>query len=256
MSKKFFWLKLKEDFFGDKRIKKLRKIAGGDTYTIIYLKLQLLSLKNNGVIIYEGVEETLEEELALEIDEELENVKVTILFLKQNSLFEEIEKNHFVMVETLKCIGSETDSAIRVRKHRELKGEKQKALQCNNDVTKCNIEIDKDIDINKELEKEKEINKEKEKTKRFSKPTIEQIQEYCKERGNNINAQYFYNYYESNGWCVGKNKMKDWKATIRNWEIRDKNNQSKKSEYSDIAQKIQQRAKPIINIDDYNDLNF
>ena len=101
---------------------------------------------------------------------------------------------------------------------------------------------------------EKEISKEK--TKRFSKPTIEQIQEYCKERGNNINAQYFYNYYESNGWCVGKNKMKDWKATIRNWEIRDKNNQSKKSEYSDIAQKIQQRAKPTINIDDYNDLNF
>lgn len=101
---------------------------------------------------------------------------------------------------------------------------------------------------------EKEITKEK--TKRFSKPTIEQIREYCRERGNNISPEYFYNYYESNGWCVGKNKMKDWKATIRNWEIRDKDNHPKKSEYSDIAQKIQQRAKPTINIDDYNDLNF
>ena len=48
MAKRYFWLKLKEDFFRQKEIKKLRKIAGGDTFTIIYLKLQLLSLQDNG----------------------------------------------------------------------------------------------------------------------------------------------------------------------------------------------------------------
>lgn len=48
MAKKYYWLKLRNDWFGDKRIKKLRSIAGGDTYTIIYLKMQLLSLKNEG----------------------------------------------------------------------------------------------------------------------------------------------------------------------------------------------------------------
>jgi len=55
MAKKYFWLKLKDDFFKQKEIKKLRGIAGGDTYTIIYLKLQLLSIKNDGKIYFDGI---------------------------------------------------------------------------------------------------------------------------------------------------------------------------------------------------------
>ena len=57
---------------------------------------------------------------------------------------------------------------------------------------------------------------------RFKKPTIEEIQTYCLERNNNIDAYKFYNYYESNGWKVGKNKMKNWKAAIRTWETNSK----------------------------------
>lgn len=56
---------------------------------------------------------------------------------------------------------------------------------------------------------------------KFVKPTVEEIRDYCIERKNNISAQYFYDYYEANGWKVGKNPMKDWKATLRNWERRD-----------------------------------
>ena len=60
----------------------------------------------------------------------------------------------------------------------------------------------------------------KEKTKRevFSKPTIEDITSYCRERNNNVDPQKFYDFYESKGWMVGKNKMKDWKACVRTWE--------------------------------------
>ena len=61
MAKKFYWLKLSENFFRQPRIKKLRRIAGGDTYTIIYLKMQLLSLENEGKLYFEGVEETFAE---------------------------------------------------------------------------------------------------------------------------------------------------------------------------------------------------
>ena len=60
--------------------------------------------------------------------------------------------------------------------------------------------------------------KSKESVKRFAPPAIEEVEKYCRERGNNINAQYFIDYYSSNGWKVGKNPMKDWKATIRRWE--------------------------------------
>lgn len=160
-NKKYYWLKLKEDFFRDKRIKKLRRIAGGDTYTVIYLKLQLLSLKNNGALIYEGIEPTFEEEMALDIDEDLDNVKITIAFLKANGLLDETDQDHYVMTETIQCIGSESASATRVRKHREIKAQKQKALQCNTSVTTSNIEIEKrekrqDIEQEIELELEQE----------------------------------------------------------------------------------------------------
>jgi hypothetical protein len=57
---------------------------------------------------------------------------------------------------------------------------------------------------------------------RFVKPSISEIQEYCNERHNNINAEKFFNHYESNGWYVGKNKMKDWKACVRTWEQNEK----------------------------------
>lgn len=59
-------------------------------------------------------------------------------------------------------------------------------------------------------------------TKRFKKPTIEEIEAYCKERGNNIDAESFFDYYESKDWMIGKNRMKDWKAAIRTWEKNDK----------------------------------
>ena len=60
--------------------------------------------------------------------------------------------------------------------------------------------------------------------KRFKKPTLEEIKEYCKERNNNVDAQRFIDFYESKDWMIGKNKMKDWKAAIRTWEKNSKTN--------------------------------
>lgn len=53
---------------------------------------------------------------------------------------------------------------------------------------------------------------------RFTKPTVEEVKEYCNSRHNNVDAERFWNYYESNGWKVGRNSMKDWKACVRTWE--------------------------------------
>lgn len=65
----------------------------------------------------------------------------------------------------------------------------------------------------------KSVAKEKEK---FSKPTIEEIEAYCQERKNGIAAESFYNFYESKGWKVGNTPMKDWKACVRTWENKNK----------------------------------
>ena len=56
------------------------------------------------------------------------------------------------------------------------------------------------------------------KFKRFKKPTVQEVNEYCIERNNSVNPESFIDFYESNGWKVGKNPMKDWKACVRTWE--------------------------------------
>lgn len=156
--KRYYWLKLKDDFFTQKAIKKLRKIAGGDTFTIIYLKMMLLAMKSDGKIYHEGIENNFHEELALDLDEDKENVQLTITYLINHKLMEEYE-NEYYLPESIKNTGSETKSAERVRKHRELlviNG--NKTLQCNTDVTagntkvtKSNTEIEKEIDIDKDI---------------------------------------------------------------------------------------------------------
>lgn len=55
-------------------------------------------------------------------------------------------------------------------------------------------------------------------TKKFIKPTVEEIREYCTSRRNSVDAEKFHDYYEANGWKIGKNSMKDWKAAVRTWE--------------------------------------
>lgn len=144
--KRYFWLKLKVDFFTQPKIKKLRRMAGGDTFTIIYFKLQLLSLKNKGILLFEGIEETFAEELALTIDESLEDVKATLAFMALQNLIIQNSEDEFVLPETIELIGSETESAARVRKYREQK--KQLSLQCDSDVTVGNTDIDIYEEIN------------------------------------------------------------------------------------------------------------
>lgn len=156
-NKKYYWLKLKDTFFTDKRIKKLRKIAGGDTYTIIYLKIQLLSLQDEGNLYFDNVENTFEEEIALQIDEDVEDVKITISYLIRNNLLQEINENTYELLETKNCIGSETRNAESMRKLRERKNKGVTLLQ---NVTNCYTEKEKEIEIEKEIDTEKEKTKE------------------------------------------------------------------------------------------------
>lgn len=156
-SKKYYWLKLKNDFFDDKKIKKLRTIAGGDTYTIIYLKLQLLSLKNNGELIFENVEDNFIEELALEINEDSENVKVTIMFLIKTGLIEEVEDNKFLLPETQKSIGFESHWAEKKRKYRAEKDRKEIGQCPTNVLSMSDKSIDKELDIDIDIDKELDI---------------------------------------------------------------------------------------------------
>lgn len=171
--KKYFWFKMKEDFFRDKAIKKLRKQAGGDTLTIIYLKMLLLSLRQNGRLLYEGVEDTFAEEIALDIDEDSDNVKMALMWLLKIGLIEEISESEIFLNRLPESIGKETRQAEIMRKKRsgflEFQENGNNVTQNGNnvtqsgnnvtrllqDVTKCYTEIDIDIEKDIEIDKEK-----------------------------------------------------------------------------------------------------
>lgn len=156
VNKRYYWLRLQNDFFNQKEIKKLRTIAGGDTYTIIYLKMALLSITNGGKLYYDNIENDFAAEIALELNEDVENVRITINYLQSVGLLEYIETDEMLLTDVPTMIGSETASTRRSRKSRS-----QKALQCNTVATICNGEIEKEKEL--ELEKEEEVNSSKEK---------------------------------------------------------------------------------------------
>lgn len=147
-NKRYYWIQLTQDFFKSKEMKLLRKIAGGDTHTIIYLKMMLISLEDGGCIYYDGLADNLAEEIALMIDENVEDIKITLLFLESKGLLTRKNDRDYFLEQVPEMVGSETASARRVRKFRE----NQLALQCNNDETKRNGDIEKDIDT--EIEKD------------------------------------------------------------------------------------------------------
>lgn len=127
-SKRYYWFRLHKDFFQKKEIKRLRRVAGGDTYTIIYLKMLLRSIVDGGKLYFDGYEETFVSELALDIDEDEQNVQITVNYLLKNGLLLECEADEYYLPEANNNTGSETAAASRMRKLRN----KSKELDCNN----------------------------------------------------------------------------------------------------------------------------
>ena len=148
-NKRYYWIQLAQDFFKSKEMKLLRKIAGGDTHTIIYLKMMLISLEDGGHIYYDGLADNLAEEIALVIDENVEDIKITLIFLESKGLLTRKNDRDYFLEQVPEMVGSETASTRRSRKHRELRG-----LHCNTIATTCNGDIDIEKDIDTEIEKD------------------------------------------------------------------------------------------------------
>lgn len=158
-NKKFFWIKLKQDFFNDPYIKLLRRMAGGDTYTIIYLEMLVKSASTGGMLYFQGAGQDIAEELSLILDENVEDVRALLAYLEAKKLITHPEiKEDVFLVASADLTGSETDSAIRVRKFRER--QQVKALQSNTHVTNGNDKLEEELEIDKELDKEIDIEQE------------------------------------------------------------------------------------------------
>ena len=199
-NRRYYWLQLKDDFFNSKEMKLMRKLPGGEEITIIYLKMMLVSLSEQGKLYFEGLAEDLAEELSLIIDEDPEAIRLTLMFLTKKKLLTTSDNYQFNLEQVPEMIGSETASARRVRKHRE----NQKALQCNSDI---------DIDIDKGQKPQSDVYEEiikylNEKTGSHFKPTSKSTQRL-------INGRLSENYTIEDFKYVIDVKTNEWKDNTK-----------------------------------------
>ena len=224
-NKKYYYLRLKDNFFDSDELKILESMKDGYLYSNILLKLYLRSLKNDGKLVVNDRIPYNAEMLASVTGHQVGTIKQALSMFKELGLIEILENGAIYMLDIQNFIGKGSTEADRQRLYdRRISEErKQKKLTQSRNLKeileKSTPEIE--IELEKEIKIEKEINSSASTTtkrKRFEKPTLSEIKEYCIERNNNVDAQHFYDYYESNGWKVGKNSMKNWQAAVRTWE--------------------------------------
>ena len=193
-----------------------------------FVQWQLLNIEQRGLLITALFEYTIE---GKELETEDGMLKLAFSFIRS-----QIDRDSNKYEETCKkraeSIKKRWENAKNTNEYNciQTNTKNTNVYNCISEDTKhtdtdTEKETDTDIVTVTDIEKETDNNiimSKKVKTKRFVKPTVEEIKAYCIERNNNIDAERFFDYYEANGWKVSGNAMKDWKATVRNWERNEK----------------------------------
>jgi predicted phage replisome organizer len=245
-NKKYYYLRLKDNFFDSDELKILESMKDGYLYSNILLKLYLRSLKNDGKLVVNDRIPYNAEMLASVTGHQVGTIKQALSMFKELGLIEVLENGAIYMLDIQNFIGKGSTEADRQRLYDRRISEERKQNKltqlrnleeiCKKSTPEIEIELDKELEIEKEIHSSAKSTTTK--RKRFEKPTISDIEQYCIERNNNVNAEHFFDYYESNGWKVGKNSMKDWKAAVRTWE---------KNNYNKPAKSNKQNAIDVVN---------
>lgn len=283
-NKRYYWLKLKNDFFEGDEINWLEEQENSAVYILFYLKLCLWSLRSDGVLMRRVGKMEIPydtKKLAEITGTPLPAAETAMALLTSAGLVEVQENGALFMPQMEDMTGSETERAAIMRKYRTPKTEKENHSEDsdreievqssnhnvitmlpepNHNVITSLPETDHivDTEIEKELESELESETEPEKESdadtesllyperdgapetrtttaaqagkgnfsgkrldkaaQWVKPEPEEIAAYCAERQNGIDPEQFYDYYEANGWRMGQNPMRSWKAAVRTWE--------------------------------------
>ena len=156
--KRYYWLRQRDDFFNTLRMKKLRRTEGGCTLIVIYQMMLLKAMKSEGELTYSGVEPDLAGELAIEFDEDVENVRRTLDFLVSCGLAE-LTDGGCLLPEAVENTGCEGASAQRMRdkRARDKEASVTPRAQCDADVTHAFASRDGEIEIEKEKRDREEI---------------------------------------------------------------------------------------------------
>ena len=222
-SKKYWYIQLNVNFFEDERIDWLCEQKNGYAYVVLYLKLCLKTANNSGILTRQIGDMIIPynvDKIAEITHINVDIVRVALELYKKIGLVYEADENcNFMRLpEVPGMVGCVTQAALDKRKQREKKqigdGQSPDNVQDNvqQELRVKSLELrDNSLDTEKET-----------KRKRFTPPTVDEVREYCQERNNGIDAAAFVDFYTARGWMIGKTHMKDWKAAVRTWENRRK----------------------------------
>lgn len=220
------WIKICTDIFDDEKMLLIESMPDADGIIVIWFKLLCMAGKqnNSGVFMLNDKIAYTDEMLATVFRRPLNTVRLALRTFETYGMVEIVDSVVTIPNwEKHQSLDKLETAKEKNRKRVAAYRERQKLLAAggndysNVTVTNCNdADIEEDKDIDKEEDKKK--NNVKKTASRFTPPTLEEVQAYCLERQNNVDAERFIDYYTSNGWKVGKNSMKDWKAAVRTWE--------------------------------------
>ena len=228
------WIKIVTDIFDDEKILLIEALPEKDSIIVIWFKLLCMAGKQNngGVFLMNDRIAYTDEMLSTIFRRPLNTVRLALNTFEKFGMIEIVndtitipnwEKHQSLdKIEKSKEQTRKRVAEHRKRQHLIASGESG----ADDDVTECNgysnvtvTESNADrIRVDKDKDKEEEGEKKKKAASRFIPPTVKEVRAYCQERQNNVDAERFVDYYTSNGWKVGKNPMKDWKAAVRTWE--------------------------------------
>ena len=223
------WIKIVTDVFDDEKVILIESMPEADSIIVIWFKLLCLAGKQNrdGILMLNDKLAYTEEMLATVFRRPINTVRLALNTFEQFGMIE--------IVDGTICISNwekhqNIDKLAQMREYNRLAQQKSRAKRkllsaVNDTVNDSQENVNDSQGIEVEEDEEKEGDRENDdvpqtatRTKRFSPPTLEEVRAYCADRKNNVDAQRFVDYYTANGWMVGKNKMKDWKAAVRTWE--------------------------------------
>jgi len=233
-NKKYYYLKVKENFYDTEEMIILQNMKDGYLYSDILMKLYLRSLKNEGKLMFKDVIPYTPEVLAQVVRHQVGTVEKALQIFQKLGLIEVLDNGAIYMLDIQNFIGKSSTEADRIRNYRQkIKTEEISCtnVQLLNDKNTPEIEIDKEIDIDIEREQEK--------------PSLEEIKKYIKENNLNVDADKFYNYYNAGNWldCKGQPVI-NWQQKLVSWNNNEKCNINTTKQYQDYEQRT-------YNINDY-----
>lgn len=234
------WIKIVTDVFDDEKLILIESMPEADSIIVIWFKLLCLAGKQNrdGLLMLNDKIAYTDEMLATVFRRPINTVRLALQTFERFAMIE--------IVDGTICIANwekhqNASKLAELREYNRIAQQKSRARRkllpaVNDSQENVNDSQDTDIDIEEDKEEDKEnksVSQAKTRTTRFTPPTLDEVRSYCAERKNSVDAQRFVDYYTSNGWLVGKNKMKDWRAAVRTWE----RNNTSSSKASGIAVK-------------------